>query len=183
MGGERVVYKLEQPYPWICTHQVAKGICLQYHNGRQNSIKLWWLATLAVEVGPARFWSGGEIGIWGIYTPYPRGQQGTLGYYVRWALQEFAAAQLGLLSLFFCSVLSLELELLVSSKCLLGNLSWVSVFPSTYLNSTLCWIADFLWHYVRLLGRKSVLLPCVQGALRTEFLAAASEEASRGTLV
>lgn len=28
MGGKRAVYMQEQPYPWICTHQVAKGIYL-----------------------------------------------------------------------------------------------------------------------------------------------------------
>lgn len=32
---------------------------------------------ISVEVGPARFWSSGEIGMWGdIYTPYPEGSNG-----------------------------------------------------------------------------------------------------------
>lgn len=63
------------------------------------------------------------------------GDHGTL---CKMALQELATSQLGPLSLFFCSVLSLESGLSISSKCLLGNLSWVSAFPSTSLNSTLC---------------------------------------------
>lgn len=35
---------------------------------------------ISVEVGPAGFWSNGEIGMWGggIYTPYPEGSNGRL---------------------------------------------------------------------------------------------------------
>lgn len=54
--------------------------------------------------------------------PTPRAAMGDYGILCKMALQELAASQLGPLSLFFCSVLSLESGLLISSKCLLGNL-------------------------------------------------------------
>lgn len=63
----------------------------------------------------------------------PRVQQCTLGCDVKWPFMN-----LPLLSLadgVYFSVLSLELELLVTSKCLLGNLSLLSIFPQLILIS------------------------------------------------
>lgn len=77
---------------------------------------------ISVEVGPAGFWSSRETGMWGDIHPTPRAAMGDYGILCKMALQELAASQRGPLSLFFCSVLSLESGLLISSKCLLGNL-------------------------------------------------------------
>lgn len=131
LGKGSVNSRRELPYPW--THRVAKGSHLNITTVDRIQLSfgdllhwLWKWALLGfVVVEYSEFW--------GIYTS-PSPSNG------HWdgPFRDLLLLSLAPLSLFFCSVLSLELELLITSKCLLGNLSLSSTLPPTYLNFTLC---------------------------------------------
>lgn len=82
---------------------------------------VWALSSFGVVEGSEFSWT------------LPWVQQWTLGCYVKWPFMNLPL--LSLARWVYFSVLSLELELLITSKCLLGNLSLLSIFPQLILIS------------------------------------------------